>query len=158
MQMWDANPIIEKFQRQTFEESEAGPYFLGVVLMMAIASAFPDGEARPLDVMASMISVGITIWGMLYLKGINEGFGNQFLCKFFVFAWIVGIKLICIAVPVSVVMAIIARDFTGMESMDSFDFVFSITFDVIQWIWIGSYIEKTRQLRPSDRPELEALS
>jgi hypothetical protein len=42
--------------------------------------------------------------------------------------------------------------------MNSFAFVFSITFDVIQWIWIGSYIEKTHQLRPSNRPELEALS
>ncbi|XOV73269.1 MAG: hypothetical protein ACFHW5_08815 [Verrucomicrobiota bacterium] len=129
-----------------------------MVLMMAIASAFPDGETRPLDVMASVISVAITIWGMLYLKGINEGFGNQFLCKFFVFAWIVSIKLICIAVPVSIVMAIIAHDFTGKESMNYFAFVFSITFDVIQWIWIGSYIEKTHQLRPSNRPELEALS
>jgi hypothetical protein len=158
MQIWDPNPVIEKFQEHSFKESEAGPYFLGVVLMMAIASAFPDGETRPLDVMASVISVAITIWGMLYLKGINEGFGNQFLCKFFAFAWIVGIKLICIAVPVSIVMAIIAHDFTGKESMNSFAFVFSITFDVIQWIWIGSYIEKTHQLRPSNRPELEALS
>jgi len=146
MQVISAQPLIEKFQTDTFEESEVGSYFMAYMIFMSVAYAFVFGEPNPWDIATGVASVVITIFGVLYLKAQNEdSFGNQFLSKYFCLGWVITVRMFLLAIPAMVVLFAFASIVGGHNAIDPMGALFTIAFEILFYWWLGSLIAQSNK-------------
>lgn len=146
MQFISARPLIEKYRSGTFQESEVAPYFMAYVILMAIVTGFAIGDMNPWSVASGCASIVITIIGVLHLKRQNnDTFGNGFLSKYFSLGWVITFRMLLLAIPVAVVMYALASIVGGKDAIDPAGAIFTISFEVLFYWWLGVLIAESNQ-------------
>ena len=146
MQVISAQPLIEKFRNDTFEESEVGPYFMAYMIFMAVAWLFAFGEPNPWDVAAGVASIVITIFGVLHLKKQNrESFGNRFVAKYFCLGWVITVRMLLLVIPAAVVLFALAAIIGGDGAIDPAGAIFTIAFEILFYWWLGSLFAQSNK-------------
>ncbi len=147
MQFIDAKPLIEKYRSGTFQEAEVAPYFMGYLILIAIATGFAVGDMDLWSVVSGFASIVITIMGVLHLKRQNnDTFGNGFLSKYFSLGWIISIRMLLLAFPtVFVILAFVSN--LGNDAEDAAGTVFTIVFEILFYWWLGVLFAESNQIK-----------
>lgn len=156
MQIISAAPLVEKFQNGTFEESEVGPYFMAYMVFIAVAWVFAFGEPNSWDVAARLASVVITVFGVLHLKGQNQGtFGNRFVSKYFCFGWVITVRMVLLAIPAAVALFAMASIVGGDDAIDPAGALFTIAFEILFYWWLGLLFAESNKSRGEQTTEAD---
>jgi uncharacterized membrane protein len=146
MQFISAKPLIEKYQRGTFDDATVGPYFMAYMVLMAVSALGMFMDVTSWDIFAGVLSVVITVFGVFHLKRQNQGtYGRQFLSKYFTLGWIVSIRMLLIVVPFLVFFSVIFQLIGGDEAAAAVGAVFTILFEVAFYWWLGLLIAQSSE-------------
>jgi hypothetical protein len=146
MQFISAKPLIDKYRSGTFQESEVAPYFMAYVILVTIVTGFSIDDMNPWSVASGFASIVITIIGVYHLKRQNnDTFGNGFLSKYFSLGWVITCRMILIAIPIAVVMFAFASIVGGNDAIDPAGAIFTISFEVLFYWWLGVLIAQSNQ-------------
>ena len=144
MQYVSAEPLINQFQRGIYKDEEAGSYFMAHMILTSIVMSCIYLEYSFIEMFLGLISVIITIFGVLYLKKKNnDSYGNQFLVKYMALGWVVGVRLLLIAVPVIVLISVLEAFFPRIS--DSLYCGFTIFIELGFYWWLGRLIAKSNE-------------
>ena len=150
MQFVSAQPLIDQFKDDTFQESDVGPYFMVYMIFMAAIWIFAFGEPNPWDVGAAIASVPITIMGVLHLKKQNgESFGNQFLSKYFTLGWVITVRVLLLIIPSTLVLFGLATIVGGDDALDPAGALLTIAVEILYYWWLGSLLAQTHRTTSS---------
>lgn len=154
MQFLSAKPLIEKYRNGTFAEAEVAPYFMAYVILMAIVTGFALGDMNAWSIISGFASLIITIIGVLHLKRQNNNtFGNEFLSKYFSLGWVVTFRMLLLAIPVFILIFVLASIAVGDDAIDPAGVVVTIVFEVLFYWWLGALIAKTNQTKANKAVE-----
>jgi len=127
-----------ELRAEEFADGEIAPYFFAYAILESVMWIFAFGEANPWDIAASVASVVITVFGILYLKKKNgDTFGNGFLNKRFALGWVIGVRIILIVIPSAVALFAVATIIGGEGAVDPAGALFVIMVEVLFYWWLG---------------------
>lgn len=159
MQLISAKPLIRKFRDGSFKEAEVGPYFMAHMILMAVVMGIAFGEPNPWEITAGVLSVVITVFGVLHLRKRNGGsFGDHFLSKYFCLGWVVTVRMLCLCIPAAVVLFLLASAVGEEEAVDAAGALFTVVFEILFYGWLGSLISRSRRMESEEVAGAEALS
>jgi len=144
MHFISAKPLIEKFRNGTFEETEVGPYFMINMIILTLV-VIPVANERDLWMTAAgIVSVVITIFGILSLKKKNgNSYGNHFLSKYYMLGWVTCIRMIFLTVPIAFGLCFLGRMIGGHEAACIIGSLIVILFNLAYYWWLGRLFEKS---------------
>ncbi len=145
MQFLNPDPLIEDFRARRFDEAEVGPYFLATMILAALIAIYPASSADDgWDVLQALSTAVITLFGILHLRKRNgDTFGDGFLAKYFSLGWVVGIRLLLFAIPLTAVVLALAAISGGRAAFDPALLLLTVGLEVTFYVWLGQLIERT---------------
>ena len=145
MEIIRIKPLVERFRNGTFTDEEVGPYFLAYVILETVSHALPYTEFTLWDVVGSIATVVITIFGILHLRTQNRGtFGNGFLNKYFALGWVIAVRTILIALPLGVLVIFFTQSVGGEAAVAPMAAIFVIALGVFFYWWLGLAFAKSQ--------------
>lgn len=145
MQILSAEPLIEKFRKENFKQSEVGPYFMADMIFTAVAWILVFEKSTLWDIAAGLASVVITIFGVMHLKKQNlDTFGNDFISKYFCLGWIITVRMLLLAIPFAVVIIALESIIGGNDALSPARALFTVGFEILFYWWLGSLFAQSQ--------------
>jgi hypothetical protein len=140
------DPLKERLRNRSIDDREALPYFLLFCVLEVVAISIPAIEYKnKWDYISTVLSLLVTIWGVMYVYRRNGGRrGYDLIHKFVVLGWVVAVRFLTGAIPIGLAVYFFAWHFglTGDENT-LFDALFFTAFEIIYYQRLGKHIADT---------------
>lgn len=144
-------PLKEKLSNRSLRDDEALPYLILESVVLTIFSLDISSDGLDAFEMATVcLSVIIVIGGLYHVYEQNGGReGYDFVQKYFILGWIVGVRIFLAFIPVFIVSFVVAVNLSRAGGNLLGVILFAI-YDIVYFQRLGRHIRDTRGVASSD--------
>lgn len=150
MYFWQIAKVREQLASGVLNERTGFKYFMAHVVFYSLAYLIlGEGGGERVDYIIAMLSIPITIGGVLYAHHCNSGYeGENFYTRLFAISWVMTIKLLAAGVVFFFLLSL----FEGAaENVDASSYLYTeagvfILFQLIYYWRIGHHMRRTNDL------------
>ncbi len=148
------DPLKERLRNRSIDDRAALPYFLLFCVLEALAISIPGvAYKNKWDYISTLLTLLVTIWGVIFVYRRNGGRkGYDLIQKFVVLGWVVAVRFLIGAIPIGLAAYFFAWhfDLTGDENT-LFDALFFTILEIIYYQRLGKHIADTNA-KPENHP------
>lgn len=140
-------PLKTRLRQREIGDREALPYLVMFFVLEVIATSLPTvADPNRWDIFGSILTIGATVWGVLYGYRCNgKESGYDFIHKFVVLGWVVGIRLALFVLPLTAAVYFVAVSYGLVEDASTpFDALYFSAISLLFYQRIGRHIADTR--------------
>ena len=140
-------PLKEQLRERTLSDRQALPYLVASTAISAFVLGISSHKNYNLpDGLSVGASLTLAIAGILFAYNKNgKENGYDLIQKFMVIGWITGVRFTLIAVPIYVVVVVVAHSLGfSLKEPNPVGFTYSALFEALLYYRIGKHIEDTR--------------
>jgi hypothetical protein len=149
MYFWRVRNLVKLLGERELTELEAFRYYFANLLLITIAAEFPTDGWNAWDTVIAVVTVAMTVLGLLYCFHSNGGAaGREFLARFSALTWVVTLRTIAVGLPVILLIMGVA-DAAGVMTDESswWEVPLVIAFDVIIALRVAAHLRTVNALR-----------
>jgi len=155
-------PLKERLRESSVSDSEALPYLIADVALTALLFALPQSDGYNFwDGVSGCLSVATAVGGVLYAYKKNGGRdGYDFIQKYVVLGWVVGVRFLIAFVPIALVLLLLGIHIgmTSCHATHPYDVVMIFLAEVIYVQRVGRHVGDTvKDVSEQAPPDYRAL-
>ena len=144
------DPLKERLRNRAVTDSEALPYLVVFVALIALVGSLPMTAGYNLwDDISAFLSVGIAIGGIFYVYHENGGSrGYDLIQKYVVLGWVVIVRFLLACIPVVFILYTLGHmfDLIHSDSSGPYDTAIICLAQAILWQRIGRHVRDTHNI------------
>ena len=144
-------PLKEKLSNRSLRDDEALPYLILESVVLTIFSLDISSDGLDAFEMATVgLSVIIVIGGLYHVYEQNGGReGYDFVQKYFILGWIVGVRIFLAFIPVFIVSFVVAVNLSRAGG-DLLGVILYAIYDIVYFQRLGRHIRDTTGVATAD--------
>ncbi|GDY09318.1 MAG: hypothetical protein DWI21_07485 [Planctomycetota bacterium] len=120
MHFWRVENLKSELASRPMTDREVLPYFVVNAVLTSLSFAFPSSEFNLWDLLSTSWSIGLAVFGTIYLFHQNGGLtGTQFPQRFVAIGWVVGLRWCAWIIPLYF-LCVITEIFAGETNVLEF--------------------------------------